>query len=132
MKKLIFIMVAVMSLNVFANVEQSDIDNKALEILLANSGRMGADSESGEQSVASLLAMMMPTGNTSQSTITNNCRLNASKTIFECSLNILNSDNPGEGGTESSLTIIYKLKVGKDGLPSEKQLQRLVEAMLAG
>jgi hypothetical protein len=129
MKTLIILMLTFLSFSVFAAPTQVEVENQALEILLKNSGRL--TSEEGE-SVASVLASSLLTGTTTKNEISNSCSYDSNDSVFKCTLSILNSDNPGEGGTESSTGIIYELEKAKSGLPSDELFSLTVLVIRAG
>lgn len=129
MNKIALIIIALFSLNTFAASAQSDVDRKALEILLKNSGQFV--DETGE-SVASMLSSALVTDAETHNKVSNTCSYDPNDELFKCSLVILNADDRVEGRTESSLEIQYELERCEDGMPSDKLFMLSVAVLRAG
>lgn len=115
MKAFVMVVVSLLSLNAVAAPSQYAIEQKALEILLKNSGQL--TSQDG-QSVAEILSTVITTGPGTLNKVKNSCVFDKGDSLFKCTLNISNSDAPGQGGSESSIEIKYQLEEARTGLPS--------------
>lgn len=125
MKLVMALILSLFATAAMAAPRQGDIDQKALEIFIKNSGKM--QSQDG-QSGAALLAQSLTTGDSTHNKINNDCKL--SNKTFKCTLIIANSDDDGQ--TESSMSFSYVLDQDPSGLPSEKVRQWTFEFFLAG
>ena len=100
MKYLVIALLTLFSLNVMAAPTQSEIDNKALEILLKNSGKfMDQDGKLVSTTLSSELVTIGETHNK----ISISCKYDFNDEVFKCLFQILNADDTGTGRTESSI-----------------------------
>jgi len=138
MKTLVVLFASFLSLNAVAQAapKQADIDAKALEILLKNSGQFSEyDVDKGAgPSVAQVLASQLVTGGKTSNEISNSCSFDKNDQVFKCALRISNSDKPARGRstTESVTSIFYELEKSENGLPSEDVFMWSVRVDQAG
>lgn len=116
-----------------AQVSKPKVNQRALSILLENSGKISELDQTTLKSnrLSTILAQSLVTGAETNLKVTNSCVLDSSDNVFKCVLSIVDRDD--DNSSESQTSIRYQLEVDeKSKLPSRDMLFLSVDIERAG
>lgn len=134
MKKSVLSLTVLMAfLNAQASVQNAAVEQRALAVLLENSGKVSELNQETTSStrLSKVLASALLVGSNANIKTSNSCELDTSDNAFKCTFTILDRDD--DGTSESSTSIRYQLEVDrKTNLPSQNMLFLSVDVERAG